>query len=692
MAGSPVTPFDLTTITSAPETDSIMVFRDGGENDITLLNFLTSVRTIADANPTSVRLATLDGSGILNVSQLPAGYDDSAPIGEWAIDNTDPVLSDSGGSTGDKYRIVASGTIAQGSGTLSINGQSVNAGDLMVKGSSAWYIAPKVANHFDGSTDEDSAADLGDYYRTGDVNDRTNARQAANGVYNNGASGYLSLSDSALLEGGDGTTDSPCGESAIIEIDDLSSDFHISSKLTGSAPNNERAWRVTSAGKLNIRLYDSSTAIYIGSTGNTTLVTGKKYFVAWAYDGSGSDTGITLVVNEIKQTHTADSAGSYTAMHATSATPYLLRNSSSYSKGILHSYAFWDRELSVTELQALNANGNTPAVADQWGGAGNVFSGDSTSFASSLGNWIEWGSTSITVQQAGGKGQITNTASSTGNRGLTNPTNTFAQYQRYRLTFKCRCSSGTGQALRVRGVSGGAFKEISKAQNGTTTSNYFNFTPTGSELTYSCEIIGDHTSADAIVFDCFNNTGAGEVYDIDDIVLEPTGAVVALLPENIESDGSIVDVSSNGLNATATNVTPLRTKPQVSGSFTPQLYFGASLQTVSIAAGTWYKDANNPKLISFSIRIESPSAVSDAGNVVVSGLPFNAVNDAAKRFVVQALILNATGLGSAISALSIANTDDINLYETGATGITPITNANCTTSTILTLSGFYEIA
>ena len=515
------------------------------------------------------------------------------------------------------------------------------------------------------------------------INDRTNARQAANGVHYDGTAKNDASNNAA--------TDAGLGDVTIAALVTVPDSLSTTNTIGGTRTSAAGYWFfLRASGALGIMIQDTS-ANAVSSTDDGGSLAGRTVHIAAVIDRTANT--LTRYVDGVALA-TVDDCSAVTAT-ITNANGFHMghRNSDFYlDGGVIHSALPYNRALTAAQILKLAKNGNVPEVADQFGGAGNLYSGDSNNFASSLGNWAEQGSTSITVQQSGGKGQITNTASATGVRGLVNNSSKFTQFKRYRLSFKCRCSSGVGQEMRVRAALGGAFSEISKAVNGTTTSNYFNFTPTGSELEYSCEIVGDHTADDSILFDCAPNTGAGEIYDFDDIVLEPIGATVVYLPENIQSDGSIIDASSNELNTTATNATPLLRKPQVSGAFTPVLYFGGVAQTTGVNSGHWWADSNNPNLIFFTMRIESPSAVSDSGVVTAGGLPFSSVNSSVRRFTPAVIPSGMTGLTGSISAVVSQNASTMSFYQSSATGIANITNSECTTSLIFTVSGFYEKA
>jgi len=588
MAGTPIAPFDLPTITSIPETDSLMIFRDGGESDSTVLNFLTSARVIADANLTSVRLATLDASGILNLGQLPAGYDDSAPLGTWAIDNTDPVLSDAGGTTGDKYRIVADGTIAEGAGSLEIDGVSVQAGDLIVKGSSAWYIASKVSNHFDGSTDEDTAAALGDYYRTADVNDRTNARQVSNAVLL-GNNGYLAPGVAYP-----GTNPIQDEFTAIVSVrfnslpTSSDSSFAMLTLSGAQSSSSHGSMQIEVDGTIDFNHYDggfNSLADILGGA----VELGRVYRLAYRVDSAND--GLTSFVDGVKGSSVATGAGTGTTLR------WNLGTSDEDNGGTeILSFVHYNRVLSDAEI-ALEAVDQNVKVTDQW-------SDNSTQTSGTL-----------TVGQ------------------------------KYRIDTY---------------VSADDFTNVGAGSNATGVE----FVATGTTpTTYS-----------------------------NGSTLRLIGCVVALLPENIESDGSIVDASSNELNATATNVTPLRTKPQVSGTWAPVLKFATQVTTrptYTTQEAYWRK--LDEKTVFVSARLLLSSKGDDTGNASISGLPFTSKNTTADTLAHAVRASAMTGLTGAIMAVQGNNNTTFDLHQYGATGTTIITNTVFTNTSHLQFSFVYEI-
>lgn len=318
MAGTPITPFDLETVTTVAETDHLMIFSDGAENDITTLNFLKKLREITDANLADVRFATLDSNQKLNTAQLPTGYDFDAPLGNWSKDNDDPVLTDGTGTAGDSYVVVDTGTVAEGAGTLSLlDGVTVTAGDRIWYTGSVWDHAPKASNLFDGTTDADSAATAGDYYRKGAVDERQLSKAPANAAVFDGSASVLSNADASdLLVGGDGTNDNKLFARFAIYIDDLTSGFPICGRFDSA----KREWffSVNSSGFLFFRAYDDSAAQVVSATASTLpLVVGRWYIVELYYNGAGGASamnGVTLRVNGVDCSVTVSNSGNYVAM------------------------------------------------------------------------------------------------------------------------------------------------------------------------------------------------------------------------------------------------------------------------------------------------------------------------------------------------------------------------------------------
>lgn len=378
MSGVPITPFELTTVTTAAATDHLMIFRNGAEEDITLEDLLIASRVVADANLTTVRFATLDASGILNVGQLPAGYDDSAPIGPWLIDNTSPVLSDSGGSQGDKYRVDQTGTISQGAGTLAINGQSVQQGDLIVKGASTWYIVSKVANFADGTTSEDSAATKLDYKRTKDVVDLALSGMPSNAACYDGKRALSSLAADALHSFVGPEGDLPLTIAADVAPERVSGNgldgFVIAGKWGSTTATQEYRLIINQSGFARLELSDVSGDV-CGLAYDVSEFLGKRFHIVVSYSGktafpnSHGDVQMWINGKEVTGDAIQVTNASYSGMSVTAA-PFNvggISGTTNFALGKIYSVLLLPRVVRSDEALELSLTRNRPSFSARFG-------------------------------------------------------------------------------------------------------------------------------------------------------------------------------------------------------------------------------------------------------------------------------------------------------------------------------------
>jgi len=212
--------------------------------------------------------------------------------------------------------------------------------------------------------------------------------------------------------------------------------------------------------------------------------------------------------------------------------------------------------------------------------------------------------------------------------------------------------------------------------------------------------------------DDFTNVGAGSnANDVEFVAtgttpttwtnssgITPIGAVVALLPENIESDGSIVDASSNELNAVGTNTSALLVKVTESGTFTPSLLLGGS------SAGQVYNTTNtfgNFKVVNDGAhchvwgRIQFNGGAGDKGSgigaAVMAGLPKNAAASAADAIPVLLTINNASGLTSLTCGIIAQGSTQITLHDNGAAGLVALQETNLLDTSIVRFNFVYPI-
>jgi len=421
------------------------------------------------------------------------------------------------------------------------------------------------------------------------VNDRTNARQPSNGVYFNGAAKL----DCAKADVTDLTTEN-FTISTLVKVPESVSGTNTLASTRTLAEGFQQFIRASGAYGTQITDISANAAstaddgedvrgriVLLTSVIDRDADTLTRYIDGVVSTGAVLDT--SAVVDDLSDLGT----GGFHIGH---------RNSDFYlDGGEIFSCVLITRALSAAEVLTLHKRGNTPEIADQWGGV-----------------------------------EITSGTLEVG--------------QRYRIT--------DFQA-------GDDFTNVGAGSN----ANGVEFLATGTTpATWT------------------NSSG-----------VTPIGAVVALLPENIESDGSIVDASSNELNATGTNTSALLVKPQVSGTFTPALVFSSvqGSQTYTSQSGRWRK--LDEKTLAIWIRLEVATLdATESGNVTISGLPETAFNAGFNQQALAINVFNEVTPGAGFTAQVTPNNTTIDLYDP-ATAAVRITEAQIQVGTVLVISGVYEI-
>ncbi len=167
---------------------------------------------------------------------------------------------------------------------------------------------------------------------------------------------YISISDSNDLSFGDGSSDSPFSISAWVKFGTLQNS-RIFSKRAGGTTGREYQLSYN-ANKIQFTLYDQSESwayIYAENTANS-LFAGQWYHVVATYDGSGSENGLTLYVNNVDVTTTRASSGAYTAMENGTSDVYIGSNGydATYCvDGLIDEVAIIGSELSAAQVSTI---------------------------------------------------------------------------------------------------------------------------------------------------------------------------------------------------------------------------------------------------------------------------------------------------------------------------------------------------
>jgi len=445
-----------------------------------------------------------------------------------------------------------------------------------------------------------------------EVNDRQLSKAPSSGLDFTPSTATVEIPDSALLSFGDGTTDKPFSISAIVEIDDFSSQtFSIMSKMSGAY---EWWFLVDTNGYPTVSLYDNGLTNTLVRENQSAVDTGKRLHLAATCDGSGLIGGLKLYVNAVEGSNYADqSVGSYVAMHDTAAQAEIGEGNNVHSDGRIYSCVIWNRELSASEVATLAANGNQVPVADQWGSNTELLTDpgfEDWSSGSNLSSWTE--GSSITIAQDG-----VNKYSGTYACHYTSSGSTIASGVLHQLRQGSLVPIGCNRVSVVvkNAVSGvldvGVNNDRWVTFDGTSltdrSSEVSSQYPGSELLSYDLTDLGSGWYRIDLVFKLVASSardfvlgGTGQWY-IDDASCKPAGAVADYAFDAIDAvNGVLPDRSSNGLNGAITDATKVR------------------------ADRGLHIDANNPsadeKLLTVSVAGTEKASIDEDGDAVVQRL------------------------------------------------------------------------
>jgi len=172
-----------------------------------------------------------------------------------------------------------------------------------------------------------------------------------------GVDDYISCGDNNNLSFGDGSSDSPFSISAWIKPVD-NARFRIAFKWGTTL--REYYFHTAGGGALQVSL-NSSSSVYIGRNGQTTISENLWSHVVFTYDGSGNKNNINVYLNGVLDNGTTISSGTYTAMSNT-AQPFEIGryNGGSYADGNVDEVSVFNSELSASDVTSIY-NGGAPS-------------------------------------------------------------------------------------------------------------------------------------------------------------------------------------------------------------------------------------------------------------------------------------------------------------------------------------------
>jgi len=172
-----------------------------------------------------------------------------------------------------------------------------------------------------------------------------------NALYFDGADNYISITDTDDFSFGDGSTDQPFSVESWVKFDNINS----AGILSKRAGQNEWHMATSGSGEFSITLADQSASAFLfsESTG-VTINTGQWYHLAFTYDGSSTEAGITLYIDGVEPTTSPSSSGSYVAMENTTSNLEFgtINSGASFNfNGQMDEVRIWSDVRSQSEIQ-----------------------------------------------------------------------------------------------------------------------------------------------------------------------------------------------------------------------------------------------------------------------------------------------------------------------------------------------------
>jgi hypothetical protein len=201
-----------------------------------------------------------------------------------------------------------------------------------------------------------------------------------------GTDDYINIGDNAELTFNNGTNDLPFSVSYWSKHSAVVGDACIVAKYLDSTPFNGEWSAGYNSNNHYFQCLDDSALVRITITGSTLPALDTWYHVLWTYDGSGSETGLSLYVNGVLDANaTKSEQGSYSKMTDESADvevgTCLQDFGSYYFDGKIDEVKIYNYALTPSEIKTLY-NDTKGTVMGSIGGSGSATSATSSNAAS----------------------------------------------------------------------------------------------------------------------------------------------------------------------------------------------------------------------------------------------------------------------------------------------------------------------
>jgi hypothetical protein len=170
---------------------------------------------------------------------------------------------------------------------------------------------------------------------------------------------YLKASDQDDFTFSNGSNDLPFSLSFKFDgVPESGTNIWFLNKRDTSSLTDQAEWQlVYFSGEFYLGLIDKNTgAILAASTSSYPLTAGTEHHIVYTYDGSGSISGMKIYIDNVSQSLSDQSSGSYTTMRNTTSEINCCKfgwADGSFLDGYIKLMRMYNRVLSVSEINAL---------------------------------------------------------------------------------------------------------------------------------------------------------------------------------------------------------------------------------------------------------------------------------------------------------------------------------------------------
>jgi hypothetical protein len=484
----------------------------------------------------------------------------------------------------------------------------------------------------------------------------------------------------------DGTDDLPFTVSALIKSDDLSSEVPI---VTKYGLGREFNFYVQDS-DLALYVWDGTNSAHTRTASAITGYNGQWIHVAATYSGtsggvfSAAADGINLFINGVAQTITAANNASYTGIANTSEVLRLGARLGIFGSLHLRDVKIFNRELTADEVAEL-ARGNDLGFADEWGGAlGGVFTQDATPSGEFAGVYL---TDADEAGPIGGKSNILKLTVNTASGVLHYATFSGASGTAgKRLRLKCYAYVPSANS-NTDGIwiyqSSGSGKQEQSITPDTWVPLEFEFVSNGNVMVVA---MLDGTSSS------FADAGSDDILYLADLTVTQIGTLADFRSERYDTSTSkLYDNSDNAFVGTGTSVSLTGREQPVyeTGTWTPTLSGSTTTDFTYSSQNGYYTRTGDTVFVRGYVAVSALGT--SAGNIKVEGLPFTSSSAGSNSSVLNTYVSNMAALSSGVVGLVGDGTTNVALVDTTSTGTASVTIGNLTATSIIRISGTYQI-